>query len=315
VLLRQSEDDAASYNYADFLFRFPTRWGTPGTWMRPLYDKSRQDFSLTWDFGADTTAEQLQLAFTLEDMFNNLWAFRQTQVGGLSEPYRKRPYEPGVRWVSRHDRLRVEVSGRWLTPSDKRVIDSSLPVPDRIVTIWGTLAQASVEATFAGLEWDLATDNQQAFSTDAPVDATSGDAAHFRRRWSVETALRRRIRPGLTGELRYLYQERDTRRGPPYGNSTFGALDRMAQAELRWQFRPAFAARVGGMFDRINVAEGGPIHLFSYGTRNESRTYIGLEARMANVTLAGVEGIEMDPEPYPVWFVHDKGFLQLQARF
>ncbi len=89
----------------------------------------------------------------------------------------------------------------------------------------------------------------------------------------------------------------------------------MAQGELHWQFRPALAARVGGMFDRVDVAEGGPIHPFGYGTRNESRTYVGLEVRFASVTVTGVEGIEMDPEPYPVWFVHDKGFLQLQARF
>ena len=35
----------------------------------------------------------------------------------------------------------------------------------------------------------------------------------------------------------------------------------------------------------------------------------------SRVSVSGVEGIELDPEPYPVWFVHDKGFLQLQAPF
>jgi hypothetical protein len=29
----------------------------------------------------------------------------------------------------------------------------------------------------------------------------------------------------------------------------------------------------------------------------------------------GIEGIELDPEPYDVWLVHDKGFLQMQTRF
>jgi hypothetical protein len=315
LLFRQLETDAESFNYTDLQFRFPTRWGVPGAWFRPLYDKSRQDFSLTWDFGADTTAEQLQLAFTLEDVFNNFWAFRQTQVGGLSEPYLSRPYEPGIRWVSRHAWVRAEVQGRWLTPSRKRVMDFSQPVPDRITTIWGTLGEASVELYLAGLEWDLATRNQQAFSTDAPIDGSTGNAQNFRRRWAVETALRRRITPELTAEVRYLYQDRDARRGPPFGPSGFGALDRMGQAEVRWQVRPSWAARIGGMYDRVNVGEFGPYHPFSYGTRTESRTYLGLDVRFGNVTVSGVEGIEMDPERYDVWLWHDKGFLSMQARF
>ena len=313
--IRQLETDAETFTYTDFQFRFPTHWGTPGAWFRPMNDKSRQDFSLTWDFGADTTAEQLQLAFTLEDTFNNLWAFRQTQVGGLSEPYAVRPYEPGLRWVSRHERVRAEVSGRWLTPSRKRVTDYALPVPDRNVTLWGTLATASVEVRFAGLEWDVAADNQQAFSTDAPVDGSAGNAADFRRRWGVEAAVRRDLRPDLAAELRYRYQDRDTRRGPPFGPSAFGALDRLVIGELRWQARRTVAGRVGGMYDRITVGEFGPYHPHTYGTRNESRSYVGLDVRLGSVTLSGVEGIEMDPEPYDVWLWHDKGFLAMQARF
>ena len=101
--LRQSESDLASYNYLDFSFQFPTGWGTPGFMFRPLYDKSRQDFGVTWDVGTDTSAVQVNAAFTFEDTFNNLWAFRQTRVGGLSEPYLQRPYEPGLRFVTRGD--------------------------------------------------------------------------------------------------------------------------------------------------------------------------------------------------------------------
>ena len=315
LLIRQAETDAESFNYTDLQFRFPTRWGTPGVWFRPLYDKSRQDFSLTWDIGADTTAEQLQLAFTIEDVLNNLWAFRQTQVGGLSEPYQRRPYEPGVRWVSHHERVRAEVAGRWLTPSRKRIIDYALPVPDRTTTLWGTLAEASVELKLAGLEWDLAADNQQAFSTDAPVDGSSANTSDFRRRWSLEAALRRQITPELLAELRYIYQGRDARRGTLYGPSTFDALDRVVQGELRWQLRPTLAGRAGGMFERVNVGEFGPYHPFSFGTRNESRVYMGLDVRFGNVTVAGVEGIELDPEKYDVQLWHDKGFLAMQARF
>src|SRR5207247_725581 len=60
VKLRQYEDDAANFNYLDLTFRFPTRFGTVGALFRPLYDKSRQDFGVTWETGADTSALQVQ---------------------------------------------------------------------------------------------------------------------------------------------------------------------------------------------------------------------------------------------------------------
>jgi hypothetical protein len=69
------------------------------------------------------------------------------------------------------------------------------------------------------------------------------------------------------------------------------------------------------MYDRISIAQGGRVLVESQGSRKESRAFIGLEAHFGNVTLSGVEGIELDTEPYEVWFVHDKGFLQLQATF
>ena len=217
--------------------------------------------------------------------------------------------------MSRHERLRAEVSGRWLTPSRKRVIDYALPVPDRIATIWGTLGAASVEATLPWFEWDLATENQQAFSTDSPVAGTGGNAANFRRRWSAETALRRVWPHAVTSELRYVYQERDNRHAPPFGPSAFGAVDRLVQGELSWAAKPTLTARAGGMYDRLTIGEFGPYHPHSYGTRNESRAYLGLDIRFGRVLVGGVEGIELDPEPYPVSFHHDKGFLSLQTRF
>jgi len=70
-----------------------------------------------------------------------------------------------------------------------------------------------------------------------------------------------------------------------------------------------------GLYDRISVAQSGAIFRQSYGSRTESRAYIGLAARFGRIVVSGVEGIELDPEPYEVWFVHDKGFLQLQAVF
>ncbi len=314
LLVRQNEEDSQSYDYTDLTFRFPTRYGMPGAWFRPFFDKSRQDFAVTWDFGADTTAQQLQLTFGLEDMFNNLWAFRQSRVGELSEPYRLHPFEPAARWVGRHDRWRAEASARWLTPGRKRVGPAGQPVADRDATLWGTLAGVSVEAEAFGLTWSAATENQQALSTDEP-DSGSGVTRFFRRRWHAEAAVRHRWTPELSIETRALYQSRDSERGVETGSSAFHALDRLLETEARWAWREGWAARVGAMVDRIGVGESGPARASLQGTRRESRAYFGLEASFGNVTVAGVEGIELDPEPYEVWFVHDKAFLQLQAKF
>ncbi len=317
IQLRQVQDDVQDFDYLDIQAKFPiAHWGTPGAWFRPLPDKSAQDFAFTWEVGADTTAEQLQLAFTLEDVFNNLWAFRQTQVGGLSEPYERRPYEPGIHWASRHDAFRVDVAARYLTPSRKRVIDFGDPVPERHVTLWGTLADASIEARWLGATFGVATHNQQANSTDQAIDLSDAPHRYFRREWRVDASARRVVYPRVTFETHYIYQERDAVHGPPVGPSFFGALDRMGEGELRWNFHPGWIARVGGMYDRIDVAQAGSYRVFTYGTRNASRVFLGLVARVGRVDVAGIEGIGLDPLPYPTtWWHHDKGFLQMQTTF
>ena len=313
--LRQYEDDAASFNYVDFTFRFPTRFGTVGGLFRPLYDKSRQDFAVTWETGADSSALQIQAVFALEDMFNNLWEFRQSRVGNRSEPYLQHPYEPALRVASRHANWRAEVEGKYLTPSRRRIPGVNDIDPVRFTTLWGALGQALLEARALGLEWELRGGNQQAFSTDAIEGAPFGNAGDYRRSWSAETAVRRDVLEGLTAELRYLYQDRTQQYAPPAGPAAFRALDRLLEAELEWRARPTLTARFGGLYDRILVAQSGLRFAQSYGTRNESRGYIGLALRFGRVSVSGIEGIELDPEPYQVWFVHDKGFLQLQALF
>ena len=40
-----------------------------------------------------------------------------------------------------------------------------------------------------------------------------------------------------------------------------------------------------------------------------------IDALEIGLVLQEQYGIELDPEPYEVWWVHDKGFLQLQATF
>ena len=51
------------------------------------------------------------------------------------------------------------------------------------------------------------------------------------------------------------------------------------------------------------------------GTRYEDRAFFSLQKLFGRVRLQGIEGIELDKEPYPVTFHHDKGFLQLQTTF
>jgi hypothetical protein len=313
--VRQSESDAASYEYFDFSFRFPTRLGTPGAMFRPSYDKSRQDFALTWETGSDTSACQVQAVFTFEDMFNNLWAFRQTQVGQDSEPYERHPYEPAVRAVTRHPRWRAELGGRYLTPSQKRVRSLAQDSPARLVTLWGTLGYASIEVRALGFAWEARTVNQQVLGTDVPVDLSAGDHHNFRRRWSAEVAIRRALTARLEAEAHWLYQERDQNYGPPVGPGTFSGIDRLVTIETTYSFASTLRARVGGLFDRITITRSGATPWFSFGTRNESRVYLGLMARLGQVNLQVTEGLELDAEAYDVWGVHDKGFLQLQAPF
>ncbi len=89
----------------------------------------------------------------------------------------------------------------------------------------------------------------------------------------------------------------------------------MLQLEALWQARHALALRGGALHDRIGIARSGAQPYFTYGSRTESRAYLGLIARFGRVTVQAVEGLELDREPYEVWAIHDKGFLHLQTTF
>jgi hypothetical protein len=312
--VRQDESDIVNFQYFDFWFRFPTRWGTPGFMFRPLFDKSRQDFAVFYELGADTASWLVQATFTFEDMFNNLWAFRQTRVGDLSEPYERHPYEPGLRLAARQPTWRAAAFGRYLTPSRKQVIGDATVGTFRRVTLWGTLAGAEAELQALGLEWELAGANRQARGTDTPESATQIAGHDFRRQWWTEAAIHRRFGSVMT-ELRGLYQSRSQDVGPPVGPRTFDAVDRVIQAEAVVPIQSWLQGRVGGLYDRISVRQSGTHLTFSYGSRTESRAYVGLMARVGRVSLHAVEGIELDPERYEVWWVHDKAFLHLQTTF
>ncbi len=311
--LRQSESDAASYDYLDFSFRFPTPLGTAGAMFRPLYDKSRQDFGLLWEAGTDTSGFDSQVVFGIEDMFNNLWAFRQTRVGQASEPYERHPYEPALRLRGRGERWRADLFGQYLTPSRKRV--QGYTPPERRVTLWGTLGAAGLETEVLGFSCELRGSNQQARGNDQPVDLSSAPNQNWRRRWTAEAALGRALAPRLGAELRALYQSRTQRWGGPSGPGAFDGIDRLIQLDAHWDATPMLEVRAGGLYDRIGIARSGYPPYFTHGTRTESRAYVGLAARFGRVSVEAIEGIELDPEHYEVWFWHDKGFLHLQTTF
>jgi hypothetical protein len=311
----QLAGDISTYDYLDFWFRFRLRAGTLGTMFRPMHDKSRQDLALAWELGADSSAFQLRAIYTLEDVFNNLWAFRQTRVGERSQPYLRHPWEPALVLASRHERWRAAFSGKFLTPSVMSVPGVLPGDPERRAGLWGTLASASLEAHALGFVYSARGHNHQALSSDGPADRSAADDRNFRRAWSGEVALTRDLRPWLSAEARWLYTDRTETFGVPTGPGSFRAIDRVLQVEGIWHLAPAFALRLGGLYDEITIARAGSLPAGSYGSRHESRATIGLDARFGRVSVAGVEGIELDPEPYEVWFHHDKAFLMLQTTF
>jgi hypothetical protein len=218
--------------------------------------------------------------------------------------------------VLRRPGLRAEVGGRYLSPGTRRVVVAyAQPELDRVTTLWGALGWASIEARALGLEWEAHGTNHQASSTDHPVDAPEPDGRDFRRQWSVETAVRRAVTPRLTAEARWVYQERAQGHAPPVTPSRFAAVDRVIQLETVWAATPSFGLRLGGLYDRISIENSGVTSEYSFGSRRESRAYLGLLFRFGRVRLQLVEGVEMDKEPYDVWLVHDKGFAQVQAVF
>ncbi len=311
----QFEGDIATYDYLDLWLRFPSRLGTLGVMFRPFHDKSRQDFALAWGVGADTSAFQVRATFGFEDLFNNLWAWRQTRVGNASEPYRRHPWEPALLIAWRHERWRAELSGKYLTPSIQDAPGIVSFLPNRRLTLWGTLADALAETEVLGLRAEARAGVRQARSTDQPVGFPTGDDRDFRRAWSVEAALARGLGARHTVEARYAYGGRTEDYGLPLAAGTYDDVDRVVQLELRSAFAPRVGGRVGYLHDQITVDRTGFTPGGGEGTRKESRAYLGLNARFGRVSVAGVEGIELDLEPYEVFFHHDKAFLALQATF
>jgi hypothetical protein len=316
IHLDQTEDDVVQYQNLDLSAHFPTRFGTPGIMFRPLHDKSRQDFALMWEFGADTLPGWARVTWGFEDLFNNLWAFRQTRVGNLSEPYERHPWEPAVAAHLVRARWGGSLEGKYLTPSRQQVFayaPSGAPLFS-MRSLWGTWAAVSGERSMGSTLVGAAFDNRQASGAEQLL--TGGpDAHHYRRQWHAELSAHTHWTGRLTTFVRAWYGARRAEYRPPVGNGDFSALDRIAQAEAAWTFSDRLTMRVGAMYDRVGAGRSGPVRWPTEPRVKESRAYLGLAARFGRVRVAGIEGIELDTEPYEVWHHHDKGFLQMQTTF
>ena len=310
----QHADDGASWEWLDLDFH--RSFGSAGTYgirFRPMEDKSRQDFAALGEWGSGSSPLQVQATFTIEDAFNSLWEFRQVRVGNRGEPYRAHPYEPALRRVWRGPHHRLEASATWLTPSRKLIIDPD-PALDGSFSLWGSKAFLRAERDVGPWTLEARYDGEQALS-GTETYAVPGNGHEFRREWSMEGAVRRRIAAHWRAEARLFYQERAEDWDPPIAAGWFRGVDRLRAAEVDWDARPDWTVRFGLLHDRIGIEQEGTIPLTGYGTRKESRAFVGLVARFGRIRVAGIAGIELDSEPYPVTFHHDKGFLQLQTTF
>ncbi len=314
VSLLQVHDHESIHESLHLDARFPTRrLGTLGARFRPDFDKSQQDFALLWDLGGPTRPHHLQLTFTFEDLFNSLWSFRQSQVGGESRPYVRHPFEPAVRHVWRGAHHRIESHATWLTPLEQLLLDPSGAIVERS-TLWGALAGSRIELHAGGWAFEAAVDGKQARSSEHRAGSPL-DGRVFRRRWLAEVVLRRDLGETITAEARWIHQERTQTWRPPAGDGRFEAVDRVPVVEVGWKAHPRAHFRFGAMRGDIDISGADTTPVGSYGTRHETRVFIGLQARFGRLVLQGVEGFELDREPYEVSFRHDKGFIQLQTTF
>lgn len=312
--IREVSDDESFYGWTSLDFRFPIPGaGLWGARFRPTFDKARQDAALLWDVGHAGTALQVSTVMGLEDVFNKLWASRQTQVGDEYQPYERHPFEPSLALAWRGPAHEVAVSGKWLTPSVKR-FETHDPANRRRERLWGVKHAASLARRFGGTRAELGFEQTQA-SSWAEWQTVAGDHHLYRRRWRVEGAVSRAI--GERGEVgvRFFYQERDQVWRPPHGNSSLGIIDRMPMLEGAFAAPWDLRARVGFMRNRVTVDPSGRIPVFTWGTRVETRLFLTLQKRFGRLLLQGTEGLELDSEHYDVALIHDKGFLQLQATF
>ncbi len=319
--IRDVSDDESTYGWTQFDLRFPVAGtGLWGVRFRPSFDKSRQDLGILWDHGTAVTPLQIQAVMGLEDIFNKFWSLRQTRVGDDAEPYLQHPYEPALRVVWRGYGPRFETNVKYLTPSRKQFLTID-PTQRRIEDLWGLKNDAELSQRFGryvgALDYEMVQASSYAYWEQQP-----GDHHEYARRWRGEGRLMRRFGRQGSVSLRYFYQER-TQVWRPVLPATLGVIDRMPMVEGSFRAKWNTDVRVGFMRNRITVSgypggltfiDGG-LRLLTFGTRVETRAFFSLQKQFGRVRIEGTEGIELDREPYPVTFHHDKGFIHIQTTF
>jgi hypothetical protein len=311
-------DMESAYGWTRLEAHFPIahtgRWGFRYT---PNFEKSRQDMALMWEHGSALTPLQLQGVFTLEDIFNHFWSQRQVRVGGEAEPYIRHPFEPAASVTWRGSGPKFSVNAKWLTPSTKR-FETRDPALHRDEKLWGAKGDGVLSQRIGGTTIEGAFETVQA-SSYAYWDQQPGDHHQFARRWRIKGSLTQAIGEHGHVAVRYFYMDRTQVWRPPVANTTLNVIDRCVMLDSWFKFPSSLGVRVGGMRDRVSVwHNGGPYALpglETTGTRYETRAFFSLQKLFGRVRLQGIEGIELDHEPYEVSFHHDKGFLQLQTTF
>ena len=311
---RDFEGMEAIYGWTRLQFRFPiANTGLWGVSFSPSVDKSRHDLGALWDHGNAYSPLQVQAAFTIEDIFNNFWSTRQVEVGGEAQPYLRHPYEPalGVNW--RGSGTTLSVRGKWLTPSTKR-FETMDPALRRTETLWGAKGDGVLSQRIGRTTIEGAFEDIQA-SKYAYWDQEPGDHHLFNRRWRIKGSLVRDFGEHAHAAVRYFYMDRTEVWRPPIANSMLNVIDRAALVESWFHGPWELGIHVGAWRDRVTVTGDVWELAKSEGTRYEDRAFFSLQKLFGRVRLQGIEGIELDKEPYQVTFHHDKGFLQLQTTF
>jgi hypothetical protein len=311
-------DMESIYGWTRLEARFPVfHTGMWGFRYTPNFEKSRQDFALFWEHGNAFTPLQVQTVFTLEDGFNNFWAQRQVKVGGQPEPYIRHPYEPAASITWRGKGPKFSLNAKWLTPSTKQ-FETTDSATRRIEKLWGakgngTVSQRIGRTTIASA-FEMVTSSSYAYWDQVP-----GDHHLFARRWRIDGSLTQDFGEDAHVAVRYYYMDRTQVWRPPFANTTLKVIDRCVFLDSWFKAPWDMGARIGLLRDRVTVWHDGGIYglpgFDSQGTRYEDRAILSLHKMFGKVRLQGIEGIELDKEPYPVTFHHDKGFLFMQTTF
>ena len=306
-------DMESVYGWTRLEARFPiAHIGRLGFRYSPNFEKSRQDMGLLWEHGNVRSPLEVQAVFTLEDVFNNFWAQRQVKVGGQAEPYVRHPYEPALRLTWRGGGPKISVNAKWLTPSTKQ-FQTTDPALRRTEKLWGAKGDGVISQRIGRTTIEGQFETVQA-SSYAYWEQQTGDHHLYGRRWRAKGSLIQDFGRDAHVAVRYFYMDRIQVWRPPTADATLSVIDRCVMLDSWFKAPWGLGARLGIMRDRVTVSENG-IPTETEGTRYEDRAIISLHKQFGRVRLQGIEGIELDKEPYPVTFHHDKGQIQLQTTF